>query len=170
MTRSPIEDALAHHVWGTLLIIDTCAQLSPEQLETTVPGTYGSIIETVRHTVGADSWYLFRLAGDEHPPIEEDGMALAELRAAMERIGPAWLAVGAANPDPDEVISVVRDDGSETHAAKGLRLAQVLHHGTDHRSQICTALTALGMEPPEVDAWAWGQQAGRVTEVPPTAS
>ena len=170
MTRSPIEDALAHHVWATLLIIDTCAKLSPEQLETTVPGTYGSIIETVRHTVGADSWYLFRLAGNEHPPIEENGMDLAELRAAMERFGPAWSAVVAANPDPDEVNPVIRDDGSETHAPKGLRLAQVLHHGTDHRSQICTALTALGMEPPEVDAWAWGQQTGRVTEVPATTS
>jgi len=169
MTSSLLEDALAHHVWATLLIIDTCAELSPEQLDTTVPGTFGSIIDTVRHTVGADSWYLFRLAGDEYPPIEEDGMGLAELRAAMERFGPAWSAVLEANPDPDEVTSVIRDDGSETHAPKGLRLAQVLHHGTDHRSQICTALTTLGIEPPEVDAWAWGQQTGRVTEIPASA-
>ena len=169
MTTSLLEDAFAHHVWATLLIIDTCAELSPEQLDTTVPGTFGSIIDTLRHTVGADSWYLFRLAGEEHPPIEEEGMDLAELRAAMERFGPAWQAVLGANPDPDEVIPVVRDDGSQAHAPKGLRLAQVLHHGTDHRSQICTALTTLGIEPPEAVAWAWGQKTGRVTEVPASA-
>jgi uncharacterized damage-inducible protein DinB len=71
--------------------------------------------------------------------------------------------------DPDEMAVAVRDDGGETHAPKGMRVAQVLHHGTDHRSQICTALTTLGIEPPEVDAWAWGQQTGRVVEVPATA-
>jgi len=168
-TRSPLEDALAHHVWATLLIVDTCAELSPEQLETTVPGTYGSIIETVRHTVGADSWYLFRLSGQRHPTIDEHGMSLAELRKAMEDIGQGWLDVLAQPLDPDEMVVAVGADGSETHAPKGMRLAQVLHHGTDHRSQICTALTTLGIEPPEVDAWAWGQQTGRVTEVAPTS-
>jgi uncharacterized damage-inducible protein DinB len=62
-----------------------------------------------------------------------------------------------------------RDDGSETHAPVGLRLAQALHHGSDHRSQVCTALTALGVEPPEIDLWAFGWKDGRVLEIPPSA-
>jgi len=41
----------------------------------------------------------------------------------------------------------------------------VIHHGTDHRSQICTALTQLGVEPPEIDVWAYGVASGRITEV-----
>jgi uncharacterized damage-inducible protein DinB len=49
----------------------------------------------------------------------------------------------------------------------GIRLAQALHHGTDHRSQICTALTTLGVEPPAIDVWDFGVQDGRVTEVLP---
>jgi uncharacterized damage-inducible protein DinB len=43
------------------------------------------------------------------------------------------------------------DDGSGSHAPIGIRLAQVVQHGTDHRSQICTALTTLGVEPPEIN-------------------
>ena len=35
---------------------------------------------------------------------------------------------------------------------------------TDHRSQICTALTTLGPEPPLIDVWAFGLQTGRVVE------
>ncbi|HEX9124342.1 MAG TPA: hypothetical protein VF984_13465, partial [Actinomycetota bacterium] len=62
-----------------------------------------------------------------------------------------------------------RDDGSETHAPVSIRLAQVLHHGTDHRSQICTVLTTLGIEPPAIDVWDFGLQDGRVVEVPPTS-
>jgi uncharacterized damage-inducible protein DinB len=43
----------------------------------------------------------------------------------------------------------------------------VLHHGTDHRSQLCTALTTLGVEPPNIDVWAYGEEIGRVVEIPP---
>ena len=43
----------------------------------------------------------------------------------------------------------------------------MIHHGTDHRSQICTALTTLGVEPPLIDVWAFGLQTGRVVETSP---
>jgi uncharacterized damage-inducible protein DinB len=59
-----------------------------------------------------------------------------------------------------------RDDGSETHAPLGVRLAQAIHHGTDHRSQICTALTTLGIEPPWIDVWDYAEAVGRSREVP----
>jgi uncharacterized damage-inducible protein DinB len=48
----------------------------------------------------------------------------------------------------------------------GIRLAQVLHHGTDHRSQVCTALTTLGIEPPAIDVWDYGDSVGRVSDGP----
>jgi uncharacterized damage-inducible protein DinB len=64
MSRSLLEDAFEHHVWATMRLIDTCLTLSAEQVETAVPGTYGSILETMRHLVGADSWYLFDITGD----------------------------------------------------------------------------------------------------------
>jgi len=72
-------------------------------------------------------------------------------------------------PDPDTMVNVRWEDGSETRAPFGIRLAQALHHGTDHRSQVCTALTTLGIEPPNIDVWAYGEAVGRVVEVPPTA-
>jgi hypothetical protein len=36
-----LDDAFAHHVWATLLLVDVCLKLSPEQLDAAVPGTYG---------------------------------------------------------------------------------------------------------------------------------
>ncbi|MGZ5214096.1 MAG: DinB family protein [Actinomycetota bacterium] len=168
MSRSLLEDAFAHHVWATIRSIDACLALTPEQLGTAVPGTYGSILETVRHLVGADSSYLFVTSGERTSPIDEDRMGLPELRAAMESHGAAWSRLLAEDLDPDAVLVRRRDDGSETHAPMGIRLAQALHHGTDHRSQICTALTTLGVEPPFIDVWDFGLQDGRVVEVPPT--
>ena len=173
MTRSSLlRDAFAHHVWATLRVIDACDALSPEQLETAAPGTYGSIIGTIRHIVGADSWYLFRTSGERTTPIadgDEETMDLPALRSAMEAHAAAWPTVLAQDTDPDAMIVGRREDGSETHAPMSLRLAQALHHGSDHRSQICTALTTLGIEPPEIGLWEFGSETGSVTEVPPAS-
>jgi len=169
MSRSLLEDPFAHHTWATLRLIDACLALSPEQLGTAVPGTYGSVLETTRHLVGGDSWYLFTTTGQRTHLIDEDHMDLAELRAAMEGHGAAWSRLLAQDLDPDAVLGEVDDDdGYEKHAPMGIRLAQALHHGTDHRSQICTALTTLGVEPPAIDVWDFGLQDGRVVEIPPT--
>jgi uncharacterized damage-inducible protein DinB len=164
-----LEDAFRHHVWATLRVLDVCAQLTPEQLLTSAPGTYGPIIDTLRHVVGADSSYLFALTDGRVALIDEDTMQLPELRAAIEAYGAEWDALLARDLDPAAVVVRRRADGSETHAPVSIRLAQALHHGTDHRSQICTALTSLGIEPPWIDVWDFGSDGGRVVEVPPTA-
>jgi uncharacterized damage-inducible protein DinB len=168
MPKSLMQDAIDHHVWATLRTIDACLPLTDEQLATTVPGTYGSILDTVRHLVGADASYLFALTRGATPVIEEDEMDLAELRTAMERHGAAWTSFLAENPDPDEVVIRRRDDGSETHAPIGIRLAQAVHHGTDHRSQVATALTSLAIEPPLIDLWDYAAEVDRVVEIPPS--
>jgi uncharacterized damage-inducible protein DinB len=67
MSRSLLEDAFAHHVWATLRLVDVCLALTAEQLGTAVPGTYGSILDTIRHIVGGDSGYLFVTSGDRTP-------------------------------------------------------------------------------------------------------
>jgi uncharacterized damage-inducible protein DinB len=169
MSISLLEDAFGHHVWATLRLLDVCLELSPDQLGTAVPGTYGSILETQRHLVGADASYLFVASGGRTPQIDEDHLDLSALRVAMERHGPAWSSLLGEDLDPDTVLVRHRDDGSETRAPIGIRLAQVLHHGTDHRSQICTALTTLGVEPPFIDVWDFGLLDNRVVETPPTS-
>ena len=169
MTKSLMDDAFAHHVWATLQVMDVCAKLDPAQLEATAPGTYGTILDTLRHIVGADSSYLFAMTRGKVQPIDEEEMDLPELRSLMESYGPEYASLLAGGLDPDVIVVRHRDDGSETHAPLGIRLAQAVHHGTDHRSQICTVLTTLGIEPPLIDVWDYAEQDGRLTEVPPTA-
>ena len=169
MNGSLLTDAFGHHVWATLQIIDVCSGLTEEQLATTVPGTYGSILDTLRHTVGADVSYLGLLTGGAVEDIDEESLDLPALRTAMEALGPVWTSLLAQDLDPETMVVRHRDDGSESGAPLGVRLAQALHHGTDHRSQVCTALTSLGIEPPEIDVWAYAWKDDRLTETPPTA-
>lgn len=168
MTRSVLSEAFEHHTWATVKVLDACASLTPEQLQTNVPGTYGSIIDTLRHLVGGDSWYL-SLMNDAVPAIDEEvekTLDVPAMRALMEAHHPHWIRLLGERDDPDEVVVRHRDDGSESHAPLAIRLAQVVHHGTDHRSQVCTALTTLGIEPPEIDLWEYGREKGSVIEVP----
>jgi uncharacterized damage-inducible protein DinB len=123
----------------------------------------------MRHTVGADASYLFLLSGGAVEEIDEAEMELPALRAAMAAMGPAWDAYLSGDLDPDGIVIRHREDGSESAAPLTIRLAQVIHHGTDHRSQVCTALSSLGIEPPEIDAWSYAWKDGRLTETPPTA-
>jgi uncharacterized damage-inducible protein DinB len=160
MTRSVLADAFDHHCWATLVVLDQLSRLSDEQLATTIPGTYGTILDTARHLVGADRWYLYTLTSGTVDEIEERTMDIAGLRAAMEPDADHWRAVLGTNPDPDEQF-VLRETEGESHATWGVRLAQAIHHGTDHRSQLCTGLTALGIEPPGIDVWDWALTQGK---------
>ncbi|HVM31205.1 MAG TPA: DinB family protein [Candidatus Limnocylindrales bacterium] len=165
MSRSPLADAFAHHVWATTRLIDACQELSPDQLSSTIPGTYGSIIDTLRHLVAADAGYLSLLSGGQVREIDEDQesrLELRQMREAMSAHGPVWSALLEDGVDPDADMIRHRDDGTDSHAPVGIRLAQALHHGTDHRSQVCTALTTLGIEPPQIDVWDFGHESGRV--------
>jgi uncharacterized damage-inducible protein DinB len=161
---SLLQDAFAHHVWATMRLLDACAVLAPEQLEMVVPGTYGSILETLRHTVGADRSYLWVLTGGALPEVDEVSMELSALRDVMAANGPAWATYLAGDLDPEAFVVRHRDDGTDSGAPLTIRLAQVIHHGTDHRSQVCTALTSLGIEPPAIDAWDFAWKDGRLTE------
>jgi uncharacterized damage-inducible protein DinB len=155
-----LDDAMAHHVWATETLLDACTRLTSEQLSTPAPGTYGSILETFRHLVITDCWYLtfFR---DEPQRLEEGAeVGLAELRSAITGNGRDWMELLASGPDGETDV-VEHGDGWTFHSPLGFRLAQVVQHGTDHRSQICTALTSFGIEPPGIDLWAYGEATGR---------
>lgn len=164
MARSLLADAFGHHAWATLTVLDALAPLTDDQLATIVPGTYGSILATVGHLVASERSYLVVCVGGDLPEIDEAGMDLAALREAMEPTGAAWAAFLATDPDPDLVVTRNRDDGTRSHAPLGVRLAQVVHHGTDHRSQIATALSSLGITPPEMDVWDYAWSEGRISE------
>jgi len=160
---SPIlADAFRHHIWASIRVLDACATLDDTQLATTVPGTYGSILETLRHLVEGDVFYLDVLRGGEPEGFDPEGSGIATLRAVMEAHDAVWQDLVAGDPHSETVVVEYEASGYETHAPLGIRLAQALYHGTDHRSQVCTALTSLGIEPPAIEPWDLARGDGRM--------
>lgn len=168
MSNSFLEPAFAHHAWATMCVIDACLDLSDEELHTSVPGTRGPMLETLRHLVLSDTFDLFILTGDRAIDVDDENVSLAEARVIMERNGSGWAEYISRSLDPDEMVHEVdKTDGYQRWAPVGFRLAGTLQHGTDHRSQVCTALTTLGVEPPRIDVFDFGLDVGRITEKMP---
>ena len=156
-------DAFRHNTWATVRLVDHCGSLTQEQLQATAPGTYGSILATLQHIVGAENHYLWRLSG-EQPPWPREAAEAAELgeigRMAGE-LGRLWEQLLTGPLDGDELITGHNREGSAFEVRSGVIAAQNLNHGNEHRSQVATILTTLGIDPPEIDGWAWGQATGR---------
>ena len=162
---SLLDAAFAHHVWATIQVVDACEQLSPDQLRHNVPGTRGPIVDTLVHLVESDEFDLAIVERRDLARVEDVGPEFEALREAMRRNGAGWSAYLSRSPDPDElVIEVDPTDGFRRVASIGMRMAATLDHGTDHRSQICTALTTLGVRPPQIGVMPYGIQIGTVEE------
>lgn len=171
MSSSLLEAAFAHHVWATLRVIDACLGLSAAELETSVPGTRGPVLDTLRHVVEGDAEDLFILTGDRAFYVGAERMSLADARVVMERNGSGWAEFVSRSLDPDAVVREVDEtDGYQRWAPVAFRLAAALDHGSDHRSQICTALTTIGVDPPKIDVYNFGLDTGRVVEKMPRRS
>ena len=153
----------AHHLWATEKLFDHLDGLPREQLDTEIAGTYGSILSTLTHLIDADGRYLTRLNDPSPPPYEDRGARpLAELRADLEEHAGRWDGfLDQLDAGSLEATIAGRDDYPETPHAEGLLILQAIHHGNDHRTQICSTLGALGHEVPDLDGWSfWAEGRG----------
>ena len=51
MMTHALHDPIRHNVWANRQIVAFCKGVEPGVMEQTVPGTYGTVIATLRHIV-----------------------------------------------------------------------------------------------------------------------
>jgi uncharacterized damage-inducible protein DinB len=159
-------EAFRHHAWATREVLAACRKLPEEQLESSATGTYGGILETFNHLIGADTRYLWRLAGSapDWAVNREETDDLAQLEARADETARLWEQWLSGPIDPDRVL--ILDEGTYECPASVV-VAQALHHGSAHREQICAILTGLGVQPPDVQPWAYADATGRSRQLTP---
>jgi uncharacterized damage-inducible protein DinB len=151
-----LTELLRHNLWANLVLLDLCLTLPDEILETNVPGTYGSIRETLAHLVGAEERYVSALRGGperRNPTLEETAPDLVTLREHARQSGEMFIAY-AEMVEGNPTLDVTWHSQSHEMPA-ALFLVQAINHATEHRTQINTALTQAGITPPELDGWTW---------------
>ena len=146
-----------HNRWANLLLMHACMDLNGEQLQTSVHGTYGALGPTLAHLASAEAGYVWRFDqnsdrfswDDDHPvpPV-------TTLSGVLDVAGARVIELAAGTPDDYFVSYVV--EGEERRWPAWVVLGQVIDHGREHRSHAATILTQLGIEPPDMDMWAYG--------------
>lgn len=158
MAGRPLDHVLRHNTWANGALIEFMRGLDPAAHESASPGTYGTLERTLQHLIGAEQWYTELLTGEViGPRLRRDGPrpALDELATIAAGTGERLVSV-AESDDPARRITMNEGRGSTV----GVVLAQLVHHGNEHRTQITTILGANGIEPPPLSAWAYGRVAG----------
>jgi uncharacterized damage-inducible protein DinB len=148
-------------------LVEACRPLTSEQLGATAIGTYGSIGATLVHIANSQVFYAARLLDTDRPErMPEDPFPGFEALAERFARGNARLEEAAARGVQDREVEVSGDDPVGTwRMPVSLFLVQAINHGTEHRSQVATILTRLGIEPPPMDGWTYFGDGGRMIPV-----
>jgi len=151
MTENILVKLFEHNNWANLQIIQACATLTDEQFDAPPQSaTEGSIRSTLLHLVSAQYGYLRLLT----LPLEERKDRLTVEFANMEK---------SMKDSGDRLLELARDEGRLPATRLQTRdnywvepwviMVQIINHATEHREQIKSMLTALGVTPPSIDGW-----------------
>lgn len=152
----------SHHLWANLRLLEQCAALSDEQLDATISGTFGTIRDTLQHIVGAEKSYFSRISTGQpyRRPENAPPPTIADMIESMQQTG-AGLIEWASQVQAGDTVQIHWEDDPIRDVPKTIILTQVINHATEHRSQIMTILTQLGIQPPDLDSWSYFDQLPR---------
>lgn len=148
-------ELIRYNNWANAQVFAACQQLTPQQLATSAPGAYGSIHATLGHMIAAEADYIHRLMGEgPQPPFRwEDEPALDDIFVFSRSVAAALLdAVQRISPDH---IVHEEEDGNTIDYKASLLLIQAIIHGMEHRTNVTTILSAMGLPDLEVDGWGY---------------
>ena len=145
----------SHNLWANLRLLDACAGLNSEQLNTSTSGGYGSIRNTFQHIVLAERSYYSRICtGQPYLRLKDaPPLSLPEMRDSLVESGKGLIEWVQMVKSKDIVL--VDWDGTQREIPKTIILNQAINHATEHRAQIMVIMTQLGIEPPDLDSWTY---------------
>jgi uncharacterized damage-inducible protein DinB len=150
----PLQDAYAYNAWANTQVFALCRDLDQAQLDEHAPGTYGTLIETLKHLVSVETAYAQMLRdqplgthGARDAFFAHDLAWFAETSARMGQVYTALLA-NAGDAWYDEPLHVPWFDFALT---KQDGLLQVLSHSAQHRAQVCSVLGQRSVAVPDLD-------------------
>jgi uncharacterized damage-inducible protein DinB len=144
-----------YSAWARNQMITAARPLSAEQLQTAIPGVYGSIHDTLVHMATSHWMWLERIRGRSPGAVPggADFASLDALRDWWDDQHAATLALLAtlSDADLDRTIQYTNTEGKAFTRRVWHALMQVVNHQTEHRSQVAAMLTQQGVVAPPTD-------------------
>ena len=157
-TGNTLDTIFKHHLWANLVIFDLCCELTNDQLDASITGVYGTIRETLNHIMRAERSYFSRIStgSPSDQPENTLDLPIKELRIEVAKTGKGLIEWAPKVKEEDLV--ELDWDGSPREVPKTIILNQAINHATEHRSQIMSILTQIGIEPPDVSSWSYFEE------------
>jgi len=154
MRVSDLERLYDYNYWANKKLFGVISQLTPEQFTGTIAGSYGSIRNTLVHTMSAEWGWLDRCGGTKRgPQLKADDFP------TFESIVETWERIEGY---VREFLSGLEDEDLSRNIeftlfekAHSMPLGEMMHHAAihavHHRGQVALLLRTLGVVPGNFD-------------------
>lgn len=155
MTVSDLEILYAYGYWANRRLFDVIAKPTPDEFTRSVTGSYGSIRNTLVHTLSAEAGWLERCGGPRRGPrlTSTDFSTLESVVQRWSTVETQLLAFLGTLKDDDLTrhIEFTVDQTGKQAMPLGELLHHAANHGVHHRGQVALLLRSLGHVPGNVD-------------------
>lgn len=166
---------LKHMAWANQAVFTQVAAMPDEALDAYVVNPEWTAREIMRHIASSATWYGYRLldrslltdedkaawkvklAETENPP-----KSMKEMPILLERLAKADSVLLEATLQPEGFI-IHTMDGRTVNRARSTIISQSIHHATEHRAQLVSALEAkgfVGINLDDYDVWYYSDTIG----------
>ena len=155
MTVSDLQRRYDYGYWANGKLFAVVSQLTPEQFTQSVAGSYGSIRNTMVHTLSAEWGWLDRSGGHKRGP-----MLKAEDFPTLQLVMDKWTEVeghlrtfmsNLQDGDLARVVEFELPPGKKQQMTVSQMLEHAANHGVHHRGQLALLLRVLGHAPGNFD-------------------
>jgi uncharacterized damage-inducible protein DinB len=155
MTVNDLQRRYDYGYWANTKLFAVIAQLTPEQFTQDVAGSYGSIRNTMVHTLSAEWGWLERCGGHPRGPTLN-----AEDFPTAQSLVNRWTEIEGHVRDflshltDDDLARVVEFDlppGQKRAMAVSEMMEHAANHAVHHRGQVALLLRVLGRAPGNFD-------------------
>ncbi len=155
MSENFLVKLFEHNNWANMQIIKACYALSDEQLDAEPQSvTKGTIRRTLTHLVSSQQSYLKTLTLPLEERLDALTVPFADLQESSRMSGEGLLALAKGDQKTLGTQLQTRDG---FYVEPWVVMVQIINHATEHREQICSMLSALGVTPPDLDGWSYGE-------------
>jgi len=159
---------LAHMAWANQKTISHLQTLPQESLASFATNSEWHVAEIIHHIVDSGDHYAFRISGipaltKPGEPGIEDVKEIADLARIKEQAVIVDKALLECVKLDDIQIELKNYSGNMVKRWRSTILSQAIHHATEHRAQLASALEAKGFQPvdlDELDLWAYEIETG----------
>ena len=155
MTENILARLFEHNNWANEQIMQACAKMTDEQLDAPPQSaTEGSIRSTLLHLISAQYGYLRLLTLPVEQRRDRVPVEYSDIAKSLKQSGEALLELAR---DESKLPASRLQTRDEYYVDPWVIMVQIINHATEHREQIKSMLTAMGITPPSIDGWDYGE-------------